>query len=79
VETGTLASLKDQRYAGWDGPLGAEILEGRASLADLADRVQAGAVAPVRHSGRQEYLENVVNRSIWRVQAGAVDETGREA
>ena len=79
LESGTLASAKDARYAGWDGPLGQEILAGRASLADLADRVHAGSVSPVRHSGRQEYLENVVNRSIWRVQADAVDETGREA
>ncbi len=67
VEAGTLDAMREERYAGWSAPLGAEILQGRASLADLADRVEAGAIDPVRRTGRQEMLENIVNRHIWNV------------
>ena len=65
VEDGTLASMVEQRYAGWSGDLGTSILEGQASLADLADRVEAGEIDPSPVSGHQELYENVVNRHIW--------------
>ena len=65
VERGELAALKDARYAGWDGALGKGILGGGVSLADLEAKVAAGEVNPVRHSGGQERLENLVNRSVW--------------
>ncbi len=65
VERNDLAASKDARYAGWDGELGKAILTGSLSLADLEARVAAGEVNPVRESGGQERLENVVNRSIW--------------
>ena len=62
VTDGRLKSAVDTRYAGWDAPAGQEILGGRRSLADLADEVLAknADVTPV--SGRQEVLENLVNR-----------------
>jgi len=52
----------DARYAGWSTASGQDILAGRVSLGQLADSVlQSNTdVAPV--SGRQEYLENLVNR-----------------
>ena len=65
VERGELTANKDARYAGWDGPLGAEILGGGLGLDDLEARVASGAISTVRVSGGQERLENVVNRSIW--------------
>jgi xylose isomerase len=65
VERGELAADRDARYAGWDGELGKAILAGGASLADLEAKVAAGDVSPVRRSGGQERLENVVNRSVW--------------
>jgi xylose isomerase len=68
VEDGTLASMVEERYAGWDGGLGTSILGGGISLADLADRVASGAIAPVRHSGHQERYENVVNQAVWRAR-----------
>jgi len=62
VNDGRLKSAVDSRYAGWDTPAGQEILNGRRTLAELADEVVARNtdVAPV--SGRQEVLENLVNR-----------------
>ena len=57
-----LKAAVDARYAGWSAPAGQDILNGRVSLDKLADGVlQTNTdVAPV--SGRQEYLENLVNR-----------------
>src|SRR5690606_5322830 len=68
IERGELAALKDARYAGWDGALGSDILAGSLSLADLEARVASGDIAPVRHSGAQERLENLVNQSVWRAR-----------
>ena len=65
VERGDLAAGVEERYAGWGGDLGAAILGGGLSLADLEARVAAGEVDPAPRSGGQERLENVVNRSVW--------------
>ena len=65
IEDGELATLKDQRYAGWDGELGTAILGGSISLADLEARVADGSIDPDRASGAQERLENLVNQKIW--------------
>ena len=73
VERGELAGNKAARYAGWDGPLGREILGGGASLEDLEVRVADGSIAPVRVSGGQERLENLVNRSVWAAEKAARD------
>ncbi|MGL5838195.1 MAG: xylose isomerase [Sphingorhabdus sp.] len=62
IEDGTLDGFVEERYAGWEGELGKQILSGKLSLADAADHAvrRNGDPAPV--SGRQEYLENLVNR-----------------
>ena len=66
VEEGTLRELRDERYAGWTGDLGQAILDGSLSLEDLEGRVAAGDIDPQPVSGRQELLENVVNRALWQ-------------
>jgi xylose isomerase len=65
IEDGSLEELRAERYAGWDGELGASILRGDVSLTDLEQSVGDGALTPTRVSGRQEMLENLVNRHIW--------------
>jgi xylose isomerase len=65
VERGTLAGIVETRYAGWKGELGAGILDGSISLADLAAKVESGEIDPRPVSGRQELLENIVNQAIW--------------
>ncbi len=65
VERRTLERLREERYAGWAGGLGASILSGGLSLAALEERVAAGEIAPRPVSGRQELLENLVNQQIW--------------
>jgi xylose isomerase len=60
LEEGRLKALLDERYQGWSERLGREILEGRRSLADLADHVALAKADPKPRSGRQERLENLV-------------------
>jgi xylose isomerase len=67
VEDGTLGAAKDARYAGWDTDLGAAITDGTTDLASLEAAVVAGSIDPSPVSGRQEQLENLINRTIWSV------------
>ena len=68
VERDTLATPRDQRYAGWSKALGTGILSGKKSLADLEAQVAAGAIDPKPRSGQQELLEAQVNRRIWQAK-----------
>ena len=65
LENETLSGPLDERYAGWSGPLGQAILDGHESLASLEAKVASGELDPRPVSGRQEELENRVNRHIW--------------
>ncbi|MGI8518698.1 MAG: xylose isomerase [Acidimicrobiia bacterium] len=67
VESGDLST--EERYSGWTGELGQGILGGEESLDTLAAKALAGEIDPRPVSGRQELLENRVNRSIWSSRA----------
>lgn len=54
-----------QRYAGWNEPLGKAILSGDHNLETLAKYAVDNDIQPQRESGKQEYLENVVNHYIF--------------
>ncbi len=60
---GSWGRFVEDRYAGWHQGFGADILAGRVSLADAAARA-TGEAAPTLRSGRQEYLENLINRFL---------------
>ncbi|MDU6749017.1 MAG: xylose isomerase, partial [Bradyrhizobium sp.] len=64
LAAGALTAPLTARYAGWDGEEGQAILAGRRSLADLADSALTSGLDPQPRSGRQEYLESVVNRYV---------------
>jgi xylose isomerase len=64
LEDGKLLELVDERYAGWRDGIGAEIMSGRLSLEDLSERVLSQKIDPKPRSGRQEMLENLVNRYL---------------
>ena len=72
IERGDLARLKAERYAGWDAALGRAILDGSETLGSLESKVSSREVDPVRASGHQELLENLVNQSIWAVDSSRV-------
>jgi xylose isomerase len=63
INDNKLAGAVAARYAGWDGELGKRILEGRISLADLSEHATSRA-EPRPRSGRQELLENLLNRYL---------------
>jgi xylose isomerase len=67
IEDGALERLRAERYAGWSGDIGRSILAGDATLEQLSVPVLAGDIDPRPVSGRQEMLENIVNRAIWAV------------
>ncbi|MFV0430694.1 MAG: xylose isomerase [Alphaproteobacteria bacterium] len=62
VEDKVLSNFVDERYSGWNTGFGQDILGGKLSLADLAQKVEAENIDPMPISGKQEYLENLVNR-----------------
>ncbi|MBV8049129.1 MAG: xylose isomerase [Paludibacterium sp.] len=65
IENDVLAQFKAQRYAGWDGDFGRDILAGKLQLSDLAETAKRRNLDPQPVSGRQEMLENLVTRAIY--------------
>ena len=59
-EDGALEKAREARYAGWDTAAGKALLG--QSLDEIAARVEAEGLSPAPRSGRQERLENIVNR-----------------
>jgi xylose isomerase len=68
LEAGDLSRFRSERYAGWDGRLGRTVSDGSATLAWLRDEVIAGGLDPAPASGRQELLEQIVNRHVERAR-----------
>jgi xylose isomerase len=64
IEDGRLKRFVERRYARWDEALGREILAGKRSLANLSDHVVENEIEPTPVSGRQELLENLINRFL---------------
>lgn len=61
---GLLEKFVKDRYSSWDSGIGAEIESGKANFKTLeAYMMKKGEVAP-NSSGRQELLENIVNRYL---------------
>jgi xylose isomerase len=65
IEKETLSKPRAERYAGWSTDLGERIRSGSESLETLEARVMSGELNPTPVSGRQELLEDRVNRIIW--------------
>lgn len=63
IRDGVLKERIAKRYASYDGGIGRQIEEGSASLADLEAYVLANG-EPRQVSGKQELLENIVNRYL---------------
>jgi xylose isomerase len=62
IEDGRLQAEIDKRYAKWKEPVNKAMLEKGASLEAIAARVHKDAIEPQPKSGRQEYLENLLNQ-----------------
>ena len=64
IEDKALSGPLEERYAGWRTTEGRAMLSGKRSLEEIADRVVKKSIEPQPKSGRQEYLENIVNRYV---------------
>jgi xylose isomerase len=64
IEDGTYDKALEDRYAGWKEREAQAMLNGKRSLEQISDRVLKQNVNPQPKSGRQEYLENLVNRFV---------------
>ena len=61
---GLLSDFIKQRYASWDTGIGADIEKGKATFEELeAYMLKQGDASP-NTSGRQEFLENLINEFI---------------
>jgi xylose isomerase len=61
---GRLAEFVKQRYSSWDSGLGQRIEQGKESLESLEAYMLKKGEADVNTSGRQEFLENLINEFI---------------
>ncbi len=64
LEDGVLSGMVEARYAKWDSSEGKAMLKGKRSLEEIAARVEKKDINPEPVSGRQELLENIVNRYV---------------
>lgn len=62
LEDGKLEAARDGRYAGWNTTQGAELMA--SDLDMITARVMSEGINPAPKSGRQERLENLVNRYL---------------
>jgi xylose isomerase len=61
---GRLGEFVRERYASWDSGIGKEIESGKASFASLEKYMLKKGDATPSGSGRQEFLENLINEFI---------------
>jgi xylose isomerase len=61
---GRIADFVKQRYASYDTGVGAEIESGKATFASLEQYMLKKGEISANQSGRQEYLENLVNEYL---------------
>ena len=64
LEEDRLEAARRHRYAGWQRPEAQAMLAPGATLDSIADRAVAARLDPQPVSGRQEILENLVNRYV---------------
>ena len=61
IEDGRLDGAVEARYAKWNQPGNQAMLAGKESLDAIAERVHRSGLEPEPRSGRQEYLETLLN------------------
>lgn len=64
LEDGTLEAMRAERYAGWNSDEARKMLSGEYDLDDLEAYVRSSGLNPEPRSGKQERLENLVNRFV---------------
>lgn len=66
IEDGRLDKFVDDRYASWTTGIGKDIIDGKATMADLEKyALEKGEVTASLTSGRQEMLESIINNVMF--------------
>lgn len=64
IEDNALDGPLNERYAGWETPDAKKMLAGKMDLEQIAHHVEKNRINPKPRSGRQEYLESIVNNYL---------------
>ena len=64
IENGRYEAIMSERYAGWRQGDSQDMLAGRLSLSDIASRAEAEGIDPKPRSGKQEQIENLLQREL---------------
>jgi len=64
MEDKALSSPLEDRYAGWNDASAQKMLDGSVDLESISQQVLANDTNPEPRSGKQEKLENIVNRYV---------------
>lgn len=67
IDDGRIDQFVEERYAGYKTGIGADIVSGKATIQDLEKYALALGEIKTNKSGKQEYLESVVNQVILSV------------
>lgn len=68
IEDGRLDKFVEDRYSSWNSTMGADIIAGKVTMEDLEKyALEKGEVTDSLSSGRQEYLESVVNQVMFNL------------
>ena len=61
---GRLQKFVEERYSSWDTGIGAQIEKGKVGFKELEEYALKMGEVKTNKSGRQEYLENLINEFI---------------
>lgn len=64
-EDGRIDAFVKERYKSFESGIGQRIREGKASLSELAAYAEQNGSAPLPGSGKQEYLESILNSILF--------------
>jgi xylose isomerase len=65
IKDGRIDAFVKERYAGYSSGIGARIRSGDVTLEELSDYAMDQGEPPLPGSGRQEYIENIVNEILF--------------
>ena len=66
IEDGRIDEFVKNRYASFNSGIGADIVNGKTTLAQLSDYACAKKKPDAPSSGRQEYLQAVINSVLFK-------------
>jgi xylose isomerase len=65
IEDGRVDAFLKERYSSYQSGIGAKIRSGNITLTELAEYAKAQGDSPLPGSGKQEYLESIVNQVLF--------------